>query len=63
MTRQEQISKGLGKLTAHSPEADEVIDNFQALMYEAGKLPEADQARLLSQMMVQISGKLAEIHR
>lgn len=60
--RRELIARNLGASARYSSEAEAVIEQFQEVMAASADLTPSEQARLLSEMMVQISGQLAKLH-
>lgn len=60
--RRELIARNLGAGARYSPEAEAIVDQFQEVMTDTADLEPTEQARLLSEMMVQISGRLAALH-
>jgi hypothetical protein len=59
--RSAMISRHLGVSAPFSPAASDLNDQLQILLAEVGDLDRAEQTRLLSALMVQISGKMAEL--
>jgi hypothetical protein len=60
--RRTLIARNLGCSAPYSRQAERSIDRFQDLMGAIDSLDPAERARLLSEIMVQVSGKLAQIH-
>ena len=60
--RSELIGRHLGVSRPFSAAASEINDQLQLAIADIGNLEPAEQARLLSALMVQVSGKLAGLH-
>lgn len=56
------ISQHLGVSRPFSPVASALIERLQIDLSEAAALDPAEEARLLSALMLQISGRLAGLH-